>query len=149
LIASLWLKTLTRLGAAGAFRHRLLWLVPRLTSSPCSPLTLRASSNSQALPAGAKKGIKQLVEYYKKNVCNSGFSNYCVLGHADCVKDLHKLKDELLKIDQSIIFVESNVGPVIGSHVGPGMLACVFWNANKAQNMSVAEKIAKRVAGGI
>jgi DegV family protein with EDD domain len=98
---------------------------------------------------GRKKGIKQLVEYYKKNVCNSGFSNYCVLGHADCVKDLHKLKDELLKIDQSIIFVESNVGPVIGSHVGPGMLACVFWNANKAQNMSVAEKIAKRVAGGI
>ena len=53
----------------------------------------------------------------------------------------------LSKVDDSILFLESFIGPVIGSHVGPGMIAVVFWGYDQREEMSVADKIARRVKG--
>lgn len=97
---------------------------------------------------GRKKGIKQLVEYYQKNVAPSGYGQYVVLGNADCPKDAQKLKELLLKADDSLLFVDGSIGPVIGSHVGPGMLAVVFWGKDKRERLSVADRIARKVKGG-
>ena len=97
---------------------------------------------------GRKKGIKQLVDFYQKNASDAGSGCYVVVGHADCPKDVEKLKDLLLKVDERIMFIESNIGPVIGSHVGPGMLAVVFWGQDKRENVSVADRIARKVKGG-
>lgn len=97
---------------------------------------------------GRKKGVKQLVDFYQKNVSDSGSGRYVAVGHSDCPKDLERLKDHLLKIDDHIMFIECNIGPVIGSHVGPGMLAVVFWGQDKRENVSVADRIARKVKGG-
>lgn len=97
---------------------------------------------------GRKKGIKQLVDFYEKNVSDSGIGRYVVVGHSDCPKDLERLKDLLLKVDDRIMFIECNIGPVIGSHVGPDMLAVVFWGQDKRENVSVADRIARKVKGG-
>ena len=71
-----------------------------------------------------------------------------VLGNADCPKDAQKLKELLLKADDSLLFVDGSIGPVIGSHVGPGMLAVVFWGKDKRERLSVADRIARKVKGG-
>lgn len=97
---------------------------------------------------GRKKGVKQLAEYYQKNAAANGPSQVVVIGHSDCPKDAQRLKDALSKIDENILFLESSIGPVIGSHVGPDMLAVVFWGQDKRENMSVADRIARRVKGG-
>ncbi|WP_165170733.1 DegV family protein [Adlercreutzia sp. ZJ242] len=97
---------------------------------------------------GRKKGIKQLAEYFQKNAADNGPSRYVAIGHADCPKDAQRLRDALLKVDENIMFLECNIGPVIGSHVGPGMLAVVFWGRDKRENLSVADRIARRVKGG-
>lgn len=97
---------------------------------------------------GRKKGLKQLAEYYAKRVDVGGPAKYVVIGDADCPKDAQRLKDALLKIDDSILFVESSIGPVIGSHVGPGMIAVVFWGGDKREQLSVADRIARRVKQG-
>ena len=97
---------------------------------------------------GRKTGIKQLSVYDEKNVSHEGASNVVFIGDSDCAKDLQRLREGLQKIDDSIMFVESSIGPVIGSHVGPGMLACVFWGKDKRENLTVAERIAKKVKGG-
>ena len=81
---------------------------------------------------GRKKGIKQ----------------YVVLGNADCPKDAQKLKELLFKADDGLLFVDGSIGPVIGSHVGPGMLAVVFWGKDKRERLSVADRIARKVKGG-
>ncbi len=96
---------------------------------------------------GRKKGVKQLAEYYQKNASNIGNGNIVCLGSADAPKDMHKLRDLLEKSDDSIIFIECSIGPVIGAHVGPGMVALVFWGNDKRENLSVAERIAKKVRG--
>lgn len=96
---------------------------------------------------GRKKGIKQLIDYYEKNVSKEGVSNVVFIGDSDCPKDLQRLHDGLQKSDGSIMIIESSIGPVIGSHVGPGMLAVTFWGKDKRENLSVAERIAKKVKG--
>ena len=53
----------------------------------------------------------------------------------------------LSKIDENILFLESSIGPVIGSHVGPGMLAVVFWGKDRREELSVADRIARKVKG--
>lgn len=97
---------------------------------------------------GRKKGLKQLVDYYTKHVDTSGRAKYVVIGNADCPKDAERLKDALMKVDDSILFIESSIGPVIGSHVGPGMIAVVFWGGDKREQLSVADRIARRVKQG-
>lgn len=96
---------------------------------------------------GRKKGIKQLAEFYKKNVDASGPSHVALIGHADCPKDAGRLRELLLKEDPNLFVLECSIGPVIGSHVGPEMLAVVFWGADKRDNMSVADRIARKVKG--
>ncbi len=73
---------------------------------------------------------------------------YVVVGNADCPKDAERLKEALLKVDDGIMFIEGSIGPVIGSHVGPGMLAVVFWGQDKRESLSMVDRIAKRVKGG-
>lgn len=96
---------------------------------------------------GRKKGIKQLADYYEKRVAPSGPGQCVVIGHADCPKDAGRLKEVLSRIDENILFLESAIGPVIGSHVGPDMIAVVFWGSDKRDELSVADRIARRVKG--
>lgn len=97
---------------------------------------------------GRKKGIKQLADFYQKNVNQHGNGDYMVVGNADCPKDAAKLKEMLLKDNENLLLVEASIGPVIGSHVGPGMLAVAFWGSDKREKLSVSDRIAKRVRSG-
>ncbi len=45
------------------------------------------------------------------------------------------------------MILECSIGPVIGSHVGAGMVAVVFWGRDKRDNLSVADRIARKVKG--
>lgn len=97
---------------------------------------------------GRKKAIRHLAEYFKKNVSSEGRTRYVFLGNSDCPKDMERLREMILKIDPTVLFVESSIGPVIGSHTGPGMLAVVFWGDDRRENLSMADRIAKRIRGG-
>ena len=46
------------------------------------------------------------------------------------------------------MFLESSIGPVIGSHVGPDMLAIVFWGDDRREDLTVADRIARKVKKG-
>lgn len=97
---------------------------------------------------GRKKGIKALVDYYRKRKASDAPGQNVVIGNADCPKDAQRLVELLLKEDDSLLCIESSIGPVIGSHVGPGMLAVVFWGHDKREDMSMADRIASKVRKG-
>lgn len=120
------------------------------TALDVKPLLNIAEDGSLSLVGvarGRKKGIKQLAACYEKNVAPD-MPKYVALGNADCPKDAERLKEALLKVDDGIMFIEGSIGPVIGSHVGPGMLAVVFWGKDKRESLSMVDRIAKRVKGG-
>lgn len=81
---------------------------------------------------GRKKGMKSLLSTFTKNV-PAEFRNMTtvVIGHADCLADAELLKAAVLKEAPTANIIVSNIGPVIGSHVGPGMLAISFFKPAK------------------
>lgn len=96
---------------------------------------------------GRKKGIKQLISFYSKNHDTNHPVHQVITANADCPRDADKLCDGLKKDDESIFVLQSSVGPVIGSHVGPDMLAVVFWGHDRRNEISVADRIARKVKG--
>ena len=39
------------------------------------------------------------------------------------------------------------MGPVIGAHVGPGMVALLFWGKDRRESLSFTDRIARKVRG--
>ncbi|MCD8316629.1 MAG: DegV family protein, partial [Eggerthellaceae bacterium] len=97
---------------------------------------------------GRKKGIRSLADYYSKKASSTDTMQTVTLGHANCPKDAQKLRDDILHINPNACIVMCNIGPVIGSHVGPGMIAISFWGKDKREDLSVSDRIARRVKGG-
>lgn len=130
-----------RLPSVGAY------LGSKLDVKPMVNFDLDGHLSMVGVSRGRKKGIRQIAESFEKNAAPEPGARRVIIAHSDCPKDCAKLKDLLLKIDPELMIIESNVGPVIGSHVGPGMLACVYWGEDRRKNLSLADRIAKRVKG--
>lgn len=115
------------------------------------PLLLIATDGTlsiKGIARGRKKGIKQLADLYLERVDTSMGSAYVMVGNADAPKDMKKLEDTIAKaLPSTPLFVEGSIGPVIGSHVGPGMVSIAFWGPDKRDDVSVADRIARKVKG--
>ena len=70
-----------------------------------------------------KKALKELLNIY--NETSDDDYNFCIISHADCFQDAVYIQDniKMLKGADSII---TNLGPIIGSHSGPGTIAFFF-----------------------
>lgn len=58
---------------------------------------------------------------------NCTMSKLVVIGHGDCLKRAEELKAQLMTRFPDADVHISEIGPIIGSHTGPGMLALIFW----------------------
>ena len=134
-----WLRKGGRIPASVAFAGGMLDVKPMLEISVDGELALTSVAR------GRKKGIRQLAEFYRRNAVEIGCGSSIVIGSADCPKDVERLKDELVKVDDTALFLETSIGPVIGSHVGPGMLAVAFMGKDAREDLTVSDRIAKQV----
>ncbi len=79
---------------------------------------------------GRKKAMDTLVEKVEKTAINPK-EQVIIIGHADCYEDAKTLKHLLkskIRVKDTII---SYIGPIIGTHTGPGMLALVFFGTER------------------
>ena len=77
---------------------------------------------------GRKKAIRKLADYYAKHHDNYLCPPVVSIGNADCdPKDVERLKSLIVKENGPVRFLETNIGPVCGCHVGAGMMSCCFW----------------------
>ena len=134
-----WLRRGGRIPSSVAFAGSKLDVKPMLDISIDGRLSLTGVAR------GRKKGIRQLSEFYRKHAVDLGSGSYIIIGSADCPKDVERLKDALCKVDDTVLFLETSIGPVIGSHVGPGMLAIAFMGQDARDDLSVSDRIARKV----
>ena len=129
-----------RIPASVAFAGSMLNVKPLLDIDTDGKLSL------VGVARGRKKGISQLAQFYNQRKLNSSdkVDNRVMLGNSDCVKDLERLKSEIERENEAAMFMECSIGPVIGSHVGPGMIAVVFWGADSREKLTVSDRIAKK-----
>ncbi len=70
-----------------------------------------------------RKAIKEIFNKYVETF--SPEYKHCLISHADCYEDAEYLKN-MIKEFRDIEVTLTNLGPIIGSHSGPGTLALFF-----------------------
>lgn len=134
-----WLRKGGRIPSSVAFAGTKLDVKPIIDISIDGKLGLAGAAR------GRKKSIRHLVDYFEKNMPDRGNGAWVIIGNADCPKDAERLKEELLKVDGTLLFLDCSIGPVIGTHVGPGMLAVSFMGKDERESVSVSDRIANKV----
>mgnify|MGYP000916542145 CR=1 FL=1 len=67
---------------------------------------------------------------------------------ADAEGDVKWVEEHLDRPEGAIPAIRCQIGPVIGSHVGPGMVAVVFWGDDRREKISIADRIANKINSG-
>ncbi len=143
--AEFMVDDLESLRRGGRIPNSVAYAGSKLDVKPLLNITIEGKLSLSGVARGRKKGIKQLCEYTARRMSDHVPGRCVVIGNADCPKDAARLKELLQKEDENLLFLESSIGPVIGSHVGPGMLAVVFWGKDKREDLSVADRIARKI----
>ena len=142
------LESLDSLAAGGRIPPAAAQLSSKLDIKPELSFDLSGSLTLVGVNRGRKKGLKSLVKSFKENYELDPSLPIGILT-SDCEKDGDWLENAIRKEDgcSDITVLRSSVGPTIGAHVGPGMVAIVFWGKNRADKISLTDRIAKRVRG--
>jgi len=112
------LKRGGRLSAGAAVAGTLLLIKPMLTVNEEGGL------NVIEKVAGRRKAVRALADKVIKGLTGTEYSVYIL--DADCKEDGDKLA-ELIKAERSDAkIVRQTIGPVIGTHCGPGTLGVIF-----------------------
>lgn len=117
----------------------------KLDAKPLLGFGLDGSLALMGVARGRKKGMKALIEYYERNREEGSEGGVFLTGNADCPKDAQRLAELLEKVDEDAVVIECSIGPVIGCHVGPDMLALAFWGKDRRETVSVVDRIANKV----
>ena len=138
---------LESLHRGGRIPNSVAYAGAKLDVKPLLNISIDGKLALTGVARGRKKGIKALVDYYLKRRDSDAPGQTVVVGNADCPKDAARLVEYITKLDDSVMFLECEIGPVIGSHVGPGMLALVSWGQDSREDLSMADRIANKVRG--
>jgi len=113
-----YLKKGGRIGGAGALIGNLFKIIPILTVE-------EGKTSILAKVRMKEKAVLTMVERMLQDIKQYGLGGIAVL-HINCLKeakDLSQMIRDKLKVDIDI----SDIGPVIGLHVGPGTLAIAYY----------------------
>lgn len=118
----------------------------KLNIKPLLNFDLDGGLSMAGVARGRKKALKALVKQYDDDAAETRGSNDTVLvASADADGDMKWVEEHLDRSEVSIPAIQCTIGPVIGSHVGPGMVAIAFWGADRRQNISIADRIANKI----
>ena len=95
---------------------------------------------------GRKKAIRQMIETFESRFDDYG-TGEVIVASTDAPKEQKALAEQLHKSHHKTTISHTSIGPVIGSHVGPDMLALTFWGPDRRQYRSLSDRIARAVSG--
>lgn len=142
------LDSLDALAKGGRIPPAAAQLSSKLDVKPELSYDLSGSLSLVGVNRGRKKGLKSLVKSFKENYVQDPTMPLAIVT-ADAEKDGDWLENAIRKEDgcSDLTIIRGAVGPTLGAHVGPGMVAIVFWGKNRAEKISLSDRIAKRVRG--
>ena len=115
---------------------------PELSFDLNGALTLRGMCR------GRKKALRAIIQDFRDNYALDPSLPLAIVS-TDAEKDADWLEHEVRKEKgcEDVTIIRSSVSPILGTHVGPGMVALVFWGTDRREKLSLTDRIAKRVRG--
>ena len=140
------LDNMDALAVGGRIPSTAAQLGSKLDIKPLLSFDLSGALNLSGMTRGRKRALKNLADKFKEHY-NGDMSIPVFIGSAFADKDVAQLIDMIKKDKkyENLPIVHCSVGPVIGSHVGPGMIAISFWGTDRRESSSVVDRIAERV----
>ncbi len=95
---------------------------------------------------GRKKALRAILQDFKDNYGHDPSLPLAIVS-TDAEKDADWLEKEVRKQEGcgSLTIIRSQVSPILGSHVGPGMVALIFWGNDRREKLSFTDKLARKV----
>ena len=134
--------------AGGRIPPAAAQLTAKLDVKPELSYDLAGSLSLIGVNRGRKKALKSILKSFRENYVPDRTMPIAIMT-ADAEKDGDWLEAAVRKEEgcADVTIIRSSVGPTIGSHVGPGMVALAFWGKNRAEKASLSDRIARRVRG--
>lgn len=114
-----------RISAAAAAAGTVLDIKPRLRIDREGRLVV-----AQKL-RGRRKSLTVLADLVAEEIIDAP-NQTIAIGHAAAEDDAHRLREMVAERVEVADVLVLEVGPVIGSHTGPGMVSAVFWGPQRA-----------------
>jgi DegV family protein with EDD domain len=95
---------------------------------------------------GRKKALRAIIQDFRENYAHDPLLPLAIVS-SDAEKDADWLEREVRKQDgcSEVTIIRSQVSPILGSHVGPGMVALVFWGTDRREKLSLTDRLAHKV----
>ena len=140
------LDNLNALAAGGRIPPAAAQLGGKLDIKPELSFDLNGSLSLKGICRGRKKALRELVSEFQENWCKDPSLPICIM-HADAKKDADWLEDHLRREKgcEGLLVIRSVISPVLGAHVGPGMVAVGFWGGDRREKLSLSDRIAAKV----
>ena len=120
-----WLRRGGRLSNSSAFIGSLLAIKPIIHVDNEGKLVAYAKVR------GRKKALRTLLEDSQKDILDPSATDV-IIAHADCIDDAKAFADAVKEKYPAIRSVSiMELGPVIGCHVGPGLIAMIYMASAK------------------
>jgi len=97
---------------------------------------------------GRKKALRAMVAHFLEGYSHDPALPVSIVD-ADASKDADWLEATIRKNKgcEDLVIIRNTVSPILGTHVGPGMVAITFWGTDRRSKMTLADRIAQKVRG--
>lgn len=114
-----FLKRGGRISAATAIAGSMLSIKPMIH------VTAEGKLDTIGKIRGRKSAMKELINKMKATADIDTW-NYVFISHGDCLEDVTRVKEMVEENYPNAMVILSDVGPVIGAHTGPGVIALCY-----------------------
>lgn len=109
-----------------------------LDVKPILHINVDGSLGIRSVARGRKKAMRKMIEHVKQGNREQDVTPAVVVGDADAPEDGYQIGSEITRLLPDITLLRPTVGPTIGSHVGPSMLACSFWGEDRRNEKKIS-----------
>ena len=115
---------------AGAFPARWRCWAQPLQIKPLLHVDETGHLQVMGEPRGRRKAIETQLSLMRQG-WTSERGRMVAVGHGDCPADAEMLKQAILQNFPDADVHVAPIGPIIGAHTGPDMLAVIYWGDNR------------------
>lgn len=140
------LENFDALAAGGRIPATAAQVGGKLDIKPELSYDLNGSLTLRGMCRGRRKALRAILAEFKQNYSGDSSLPIAIM-HTDAPKDAEWLENAIRKEPgcADIMILRSFVSPVIGGHVGPGMVALGFWGRDRREDVSLTDRIARKI----
>ncbi len=118
----------------------------KLDVKPELSYDLNGALTLKGMCRGRKKALRAILNEFREHYAHDTSLPLAIVS-TDAEKDMDWLEAAIRKEPgcADVPIIHSSVSPVIGGHVGPGMVALAFWGDDRREQLSFTDKLARKV----